>query len=35
VRYEDCWNEWDTEDKKIEEPAKEEAISPKAGIQTT
>jgi hypothetical protein len=31
VRYEDRWNEWDTEDKKIEEPTKEEATPPKSG----
>jgi len=24
-RYEDRWNEWDTQDKKIEEPINEEA----------
>jgi hypothetical protein len=35
VRYEDHWNEWDTEDKKIEEPTKEEATPPKSGTQTT
>jgi hypothetical protein len=29
VRYEDRWNEWDTKDKKIEEPTKEEATPPK------
>jgi hypothetical protein len=30
VRYEDRWNEWDTEDKKIEEPTKEKATPPKS-----
>jgi hypothetical protein len=35
VRYEDSWNEWDTEDKKIEELTKEEATPPKSGTQTT
>jgi hypothetical protein len=35
VRYEDLWNEWDTEDKKIEEPTKEEATPPKIGTHTT
>jgi hypothetical protein len=30
-----CWNEWDTEDKKIEEPINEEATPPKLGTQTT
>jgi hypothetical protein len=32
VRYEDHWNEWDTEDKNIEEPTKEEATPPKSGM---
>jgi hypothetical protein len=31
LRYEDRWNEWGTEDKKIEEPTKEEATPPKSG----
>jgi hypothetical protein len=35
VRYEDRRNEWDTEDKKIKEPTKEEATSSKSGTQTT
>jgi hypothetical protein len=35
VRYEDRWNKWDTEDKKIEEPTKKEATPPKSGTQTT
>jgi hypothetical protein len=35
VRYEDRWNEWDTKDKKIEEPTKEEATPPKSATQTT
>jgi hypothetical protein len=34
-RYEDHWNEWDTQGKKIEEPINEEAIQPDYGTQTT
>jgi hypothetical protein len=30
MRYEDCWNEWDIKDKKIEEPTKDEATPPKS-----
>jgi hypothetical protein len=34
-RYEDRWNEWDTQDKKIEEPINEEATQPDYGTHTT
>jgi hypothetical protein len=34
-RYEDRWNEWDTQDKKIEEPINEEVTQPDYGTQTT
>jgi hypothetical protein len=30
-RYKDCWNEQDTQDKRIEEPISEEAIRPDYG----
>jgi hypothetical protein len=34
-RYEDRWNEWDTQDKKIEEPTNEEPTQPDSATETT
>jgi hypothetical protein len=34
-RYEDHWNEWDTQDKKFEEPINEEATQPDSATHTT
>jgi hypothetical protein len=34
-RYEDRWNEWDTQDKKIEKPTNEEATQSDSATQTT
>jgi hypothetical protein len=34
-RYKDRWNEWDTQDKRIEKPIHEEATQPYYGTQTT
>jgi hypothetical protein len=33
--YEDRWNEWDTQDKKFEEPINKEATQPDSATHTT